>query len=123
MRQGRLFIDDRWVEVGAADRQRLSDYDREARAMMPLAARIGQDAADIAFTALGQVAKGISLHHDAADPTLAQARAELHGRVARSNRPPTLNGDAHARNRRASTRERESKYRQPTVEDGNINTY
>src|SRR3546814_9854177 len=54
MRQGRLFIDDRWVEVGAADRQRLSDYEREARAMMPLAAKIGQDAADIAFTALGE---------------------------------------------------------------------
>src|SRR3546814_53962 len=33
MRQGRLFIDDRWVEVGAADRQRLSDYEREARAI------------------------------------------------------------------------------------------
>src|SRR3546814_18999534 len=77
MRQGGLFIDDRWVEVGAADRQRLSDYEREARAMMPLAAKIGQDAADIAFTALGEVAKGFSLDQDATDAKLAQARADL----------------------------------------------
>src|SRR3546814_6502905 len=76
MRQGRLFIDDRWVEVGAADRQRLSDYEREARAMMPLAAKIGQDAADIAFTALGAVAKGFSLDQDATDAKLAPRSEE-----------------------------------------------
>jgi hypothetical protein len=84
MRQGRLFIDDRWVEVGAADRERLSDYEREARAMMPLAAKIGQDAADIAFTALGEVAKGFSLDPGATDAKLAQARADLDRSLARS---------------------------------------
>src|SRR3546814_3976115 len=84
MRQGRLFIDDRWVEVGAADRQRLSDYERQARAMMPLAAKIGQDAADIALTALGEVAKGFSLDPGATDAKLAQARADLDRSLARS---------------------------------------
>ena len=84
MRQGRLFIDDRWVQVGAADRERLSDYEREARAMMPLAAKIGQDAADIAFTALGEVAKGFSLDPGATDAKLAQARADLDRSLARS---------------------------------------
>src|SRR3546814_8197874 len=92
MRQGRLFIDDRWVEVGAADRQRLSDYEREARAMMPLAAKIGQDAADITFTALGEVAKGFSLDQDATDAKLAQVRAELHRSLARSIHTTHFNG-------------------------------
>lgn len=84
MRQGRLFIDDRWVEVGAADRRWLADYERQARAMMPLAAKIGQDAADIAFTALGEVAKGFSLDPGATDAKLAQARADLDRSLARS---------------------------------------
>lgn len=84
MRQGRLFIDDRWVEVSAADRDRLVDYEREARAAMPLAAQIGRDAATIAFTALGEVAKGFSRDPEATEAKLEQARAELDRSLARS---------------------------------------
>src|SRR3546814_8914599 len=49
-----------------------------------LAAKIGQDAADIAFTALGEVAKGFSLDPGATDAKLAQARADLDRSLARS---------------------------------------
>src|SRR3546814_20086908 len=49
-----------------------------------LAAKIGQDAADIAFTALGEVAKGFSLDPGATDAKLAQARADLARSLARS---------------------------------------
>jgi hypothetical protein len=84
MRQGRLFIDDRWVEVSPADRDRLVDYEREARATMPLAAQIGRDAATIAFTALGEVAKGFSRDPEATEAKLRQARAELDRSLARS---------------------------------------
>lgn len=84
MRQGRLFIDDHWVEVSDADRGRLVDYEREARAAMPLAARIARDAATIAFTALGEVAKGFSRDPAATEAKLQQARADLDRRLARS---------------------------------------
>ncbi len=84
MRQGRLFIDDRWVDVSDADRDRLLDYEREARAAMPLAARIARDAATIAFTALGEVAKGFSRDPAATEAKLQQARADLDRSLARS---------------------------------------
>ena len=65
MRQGRLFVDDRWVGLNAADRQRIADFEKGARAAMPEAQAIGRDAADIAFTVLGEVAAGF-----ASDPKL-----------------------------------------------------
>ena len=77
MRQGRLFIDDTWVEVSPADRDRLVAYERQARATMPLAQQIGRDAADIAFIALGEVAKGFSNDPVKTDAKLKQARVEL----------------------------------------------
>src|SRR3546814_19360727 len=60
--------------------------------MMPLAAKIGQDAADIAFTALGEVAKGFSLDQGATDAKLAQARADLDRSLARSISATHFNG-------------------------------
>lgn len=94
MRQGRLFIDDKWVDVSAADRDRLVAYERDARATMPLAQQIGRDAADIAFTALGEVAKGFSRDPQKTDAKLKQARAELDRSLARSIGPTHFNSDA-----------------------------
>jgi len=84
MRQGRLFVDDKWVAVSDADRERLATYEREARATMPLAQLIGRDAATIAFTALGEVAKGFSNDPDKTEAKLRQARAELDRNLASS---------------------------------------
>jgi hypothetical protein len=84
MRQGRLFIDDRWVQVSAADRERLAEYERKARQTMPLAAQIGRDAATIAFTALGEVAKGFSRDPARTDARLREAREQLDRTLARS---------------------------------------
>lgn len=94
MRQGRLFIDDKWVEVSPADRDRLVAYEREARATMPLAQQIGRDAADIAFTALGEVARGFSRDPEKTDAKLKQARVELDRSLARSIGPSHFNSDA-----------------------------
>ncbi|HVR81676.1 MAG TPA: DUF2884 family protein [Luteimonas sp.] len=93
MRQGRLFVDDRWVTLGAADRDRLITYEREARATMPLAQQIGHDAADIAFTTLGEVAAGFSSDPAASRAKLAKARAQLDARLARSVTASHFNGD------------------------------
>lgn len=84
MRQGRLFIDDRWVQVSAGDRERLAEYERTARQTMPLAAQIGRDAATIAFTALGEVAKGFSRDPERTEARLREARGQLDRALARS---------------------------------------
>jgi len=84
MRKGRLFVDDRWVTLGKADSDRVADYEREARAIMPLALQVGRDAADIAFTALGEVAIGFSSNPNDTRTRLAKARKEIDARLARS---------------------------------------
>lgn len=92
MRQGQLFVDDRWVTLSAADHKRVAAYEREARAVMPLAQQIGRDAAHIAFTTLGEVAAGFSSDPAATRKKLAQARVQLDARLARSVTPTNFNG-------------------------------
>ena len=92
MRQGRLFVDDRWVTLSAPDHKRVADYEREARAVMPLAQQIGRDAAHIAFTTLGEVAAGFSSDPAATREKLAKARKQLDARLARSVTPTNFNG-------------------------------
>jgi hypothetical protein len=82
MRQGKLFVDDRWVQLGADDQRRVADFERGARAAMPLAQEIGRDAADIAFTALGEVAAGFSNNPDRSRASLDKAREEVDARLA-----------------------------------------
>jgi hypothetical protein len=84
IRGGRLFVDDRWVVLGSEDRQRIAAFDRGTREIMPLAAQIGRDAADIAFTALGEVAAGFSNDPARTRAKLEQARSRIDTRLARS---------------------------------------
>ncbi|HEY0505731.1 MAG TPA: DUF2884 family protein [Lysobacter sp.] len=84
MRQGRLFVDDRWVELGDADRQRLVDFEQGAREAMPEAQAIGRDAADIAFTVLGELANGFSSDPAAVQAKVDRARTQIDARLARS---------------------------------------
>jgi len=87
MRQGRLFVDDRWVEVSAADARRLADYERQARAAMPLAADIAREATAIAFDALAEVAAGFGSDPDASRKRLAETRQVLDAELAKSVGP------------------------------------
>lgn len=84
MRQGRLFVDDRWVTLNAADRRRVAEYEREARAVVPLAREIGLEATEIAFIALGEVATGFSDDPEATRRKLQTARKRLDARLAQS---------------------------------------
>lgn len=93
MRKGDLFVDDKWVALGAADRARVVAYERDARATMPLAQQIGRDAAEIAFTTLGEVAAGFSRNPTETRAKLARARTQLDARLARSVTPNHFNGD------------------------------
>ena len=84
IRGDRLFIDDRWVALGPEDRQRIADFDRGTREIMPLAREIGREAAAIAFTALGEVAAGFSNDPAGTRAKLDQARKKIDARLARS---------------------------------------
>ncbi|MFC3550392.1 DUF2884 family protein [Lysobacter cavernae] len=92
MRQGRLFVDDRWVTLSADDRQRIADFELGARAAMPEAQAIGRDAADIAFTVLGEVAAGFSSDPNAVQTKVDKARSQIDARLARAVTPTRFNG-------------------------------
>ncbi|KQZ59568.1 MULTISPECIES: DUF2884 family protein [unclassified Lysobacter] len=93
MRQGRLFVDDKWLSLSAADSRRIADFEQQTRAAMPEAQRIGREAAEIAFTALGEVAAGFSSDPKTARAKLDKARAQIDARLARSVTPTHFNGD------------------------------
>lgn len=94
LRDGGLFVDDSWVELAPGDSARIRDYEREARAAMPLAQQIGREAAEIAFTAIGEVAAGFSNDPAETRRTLAAARLKLDAHLARSISPTRFSGDA-----------------------------
>jgi hypothetical protein len=82
MRQGRLFVDNAWVTLGAQDVGRVAAFEQGIREAMPEAQALGRAAADIAFTALGQVAAGFSSEPRATRDRLNTARAKLDERLA-----------------------------------------
>ena len=84
LRQGRMFIDDAWVELSAADSRRVAAFEQSARAAMPEAQAISRAAADIAFSALGEVAAGFSSRPADSQDRLAKARVQLDASLARS---------------------------------------
>jgi hypothetical protein len=92
MRQGRLFVDDKWMTLSAADSRRIADFEKGARAAMPEAQAIGRDAADIAFTVLGEVAAGFSSDPKAVQAKVGKARAQIDARLARSVTPMRFDG-------------------------------
>lgn len=84
MRQGRLFVDDQWVSLSAADRDRIAAYERGTRQALPLAQALGREAADIAFSVLGEVAAGFSSDPAQSRARMDRARRQLDARLARS---------------------------------------
>lgn len=84
MRQGRLFVDNAWVPLGLEDVRRLAAFEQGTRDAMPEAQAIGRAAADIAFTALGEVAAGFSSDPVAVRAKLDAARVKLDARLADS---------------------------------------
>lgn len=93
MREGRLFVDGQWVTVSAADSRLLRDYERDARLTMPLAQQIGRDAAQIAFTAIGEVAAGLSNNPAETRAKMAEARAKVDARLATAISANHFSGD------------------------------
>lgn len=84
IRQNRLFVDDRWVQLSSEDHKRIGAFAASAREVMPLASAIGRDAAEIAFVALGEVAAGFSQDPARTRARLDKARAQIDARLAHS---------------------------------------
>ncbi|MUV12885.1 DUF2884 family protein [Noviluteimonas gilva] len=93
MRDGRMFIDNAWVNLSKDDSRRIADYEKHVRATLPLAAQIGRDAADIAFTALGEVATGLSAHPEQTRAALAKSRADIDKHMAKAVSANRFNGN------------------------------
>lgn len=81
MRQGRMFVDDAWVALSKEDGERVAAFERETRQTVPLAQEVGRQAADIALTALGEVAAGFSRDPTRTRDQLGQVRDKLDARL------------------------------------------
>ncbi|KAB7765880.1 DUF2884 family protein [Xanthomonas maliensis] len=90
MRQGALFVDDRWVDLSAEDRHRLAEFEQRTRAIVPLAQDVARAAADIALNALGEVAVGFSRDPAATRTQLARVRDQVDLRLQQSFSRPQL---------------------------------
>lgn len=94
IRDGRLFVDDAWVQLDAEDSRRIADYEREVRAMLPEFQRVAGQASDIAFTTLQDVADAMSSHPERSRRTLEAARKRLDAALAVSINAQRFDSDA-----------------------------
>ena len=90
---GRLFVDGKEVRLVAADHERIARLEDELRGLAPELHRIGREAVDIAFTALVEVARGLS---NTPDKTIAELQRGRARSLAEIDRQPmsVFNGDA-----------------------------
>jgi uncharacterized protein YPO0396 len=90
---GRLFVDGKEVQVVAADHARIVELEAELRGLAPELRRIGREAVDIAFTALVEVARGLSSTPEKTIAELQRGRARS---LAEIDRQPmgVFNGEA-----------------------------
>jgi len=78
---GRLFIDGREVALTEADHQRLRQMEREMHLLVPEMRKVAVEAVDIAFTALTEVARGLSNDPQATVSRLESAHKRIRGEM------------------------------------------
>jgi hypothetical protein len=78
---GRLFIDGKEATLAAADHDRLLRMEAEMKALVPEVEKISLEAIDIAFTALVEVARGLSSTPDKTVANLQDAQRRLRGEL------------------------------------------
>lgn len=90
---GRLFVDGKEIQVADADHARIAGLESELRGLAPELRHMGREAVDIAFTALVEVARGLSSTPDKTIAELQRGRARS---LAEIDRQPmgVFNGDA-----------------------------
>lgn len=92
---GRLFIDGKEQRLSDADHQRLGQMEAEMHRLVPEVEQITTEAVDIAFTALTEVARGLSGEPDRTVAALESAQRRMRREMA--DRPMAIfNDDAMA---------------------------
>jgi hypothetical protein len=81
---GRLFVDGAEVTLGAADRERIAALESEMRALVPELRKVALEAVDIAYTALVEVARGLSSDPGKTIAELERGRARSRAELERS---------------------------------------
>jgi maltose-binding protein MalE len=77
MHDGSLLIDGREAALNNADRERVRQFEHDARALLPEVRAITLEAVEIAFTAMTEVARGLAPDNAKLQAKLEDSRAEL----------------------------------------------
>jgi len=77
MHDGHLQVDGREAELGSADRERVRQFEHDARALVPEVRAIALEAVQIAFTAMTEVARGLAPDNPRLQAKLEASRLEL----------------------------------------------
>lgn len=77
MHDGSLLVDGRDAALSDADRERLRQFEHDARALVPEVRAMTLEAVQIAFTAMLEVARGLAPDNDKLQAKLATSRDEL----------------------------------------------
>jgi hypothetical protein len=78
---GRLFVDGKEATLSAADHDRLVRMETEMKALVPEVEKVSLEAIDIAFTALVEVARGLSSTPDKTVANLQDAQRRVRGEL------------------------------------------
>ena len=90
---GRLFVDGKEIQLGAADQQRMARFEDEMRGLAPEVQKVSEEAIGIAFTALTEVARGLSANPDETIEDLEKSRRRALAEI-RSEPLAVFNDDA-----------------------------
>jgi len=81
MRRGELTVDGKQLDLSDADHRRIAEYEATIRALVPQVKAIARDAADIAYTAVGEVANSFAGDGSALRAKLERMHAEVRARI------------------------------------------
>lgn len=90
---GRLFVDGKEIHLSNADAERIAQFERELRELTPEVQHVSREAVEIAFTALIEVARGLSSDPDDTIASLERSRRQALDEI-RSNPLAVFNDES-----------------------------
>jgi hypothetical protein len=81
MDHGALRVDGKEVVLSPGDRERIAAFEANVRTLVPQIKAIGRDAAEIAYTAVSEVASALAGEHSAVRAKLDRMRSDVRARI------------------------------------------